>query len=388
MNDDVAGVVGELLPALFDDAAGVDAAGSISDRTIADLVAAGVFRMLQPKWCGGLETDPVRFYDVVRAVSGACGSTGWVASFLGVHPWHLALFDERAQHDVWSPDPAALICSSYAPVGRLISVAGGYELSGHWRFASGCAHTSWALLSGVVVAEHGQPVDIVTALVPRADYRIENVWDVVGLRGAGSNDLHADRIFVPDYRTLRNYDVALRRGPGQKLNTGSLYRLPFGSVFSYAVTAPLIGMAEGALEFFSERMRDRNSLSFGGGSHTADEPAHIAVARAGSEVDAAALQLSRNLGDLSECARRREEIPMDLRLRARRDQVCGTERACRAVDLVFAAAGGMALRRGNPIERAWRDVHTGSAHAANDVESSLALVGRGAFGLYVDDMLV
>jgi 3-hydroxy-9,10-secoandrosta-1,3,5(10)-triene-9,17-dione monooxygenase len=79
---------------------------------------------------------------------------------------------------------------------------------------------------------------------------------------------------------------------------------------------------------------------------------------------------------------------MALRLRARRDQVCGTERAVTAIDLVFQAARGLSLRRGNPIERAWRDAHAGSAHAANDVGASLAIVGRGAFGLYVDDMLV
>ncbi|MFQ6396214.1 3-hydroxy-9,10-secoandrosta-1,3,5(10)-triene-9,17-dione monooxygenase oxygenase subunit [Nocardia sp. KC 131] len=388
MSDDVAEAVRGLLPALAEGAAGIDSAGAVPAKTMTDLVGAGVFRMLQPKWCGGLETDPVRFYDAVRAISGACGSTGWLASVLGVHPWHMALFDERAQRDVWSDHPDALFCSSYAPVGRLVPVEGGFELSGHWRFASGCAHASWALLSGVVVAEHGQPVDIVTALVPRADYRVENVWEVVGLRGAGSNDMHADRVFVPEHRTLRNYDVALRRGPGQKLNSGPLFRLPFGTVFSYAVTAPMIGMAEGGLEIFLTRMRDRNRLSFGGGDSTADHAAQIAVARAGSEVDAAALQLSRNIRDLYECARRREEIPMELRLRARRDQVVGTERALKAIDLVYAAAGGLAQRRGNPIERAWRDAHTGSTHAANDVESSLALVGRGAFGLYVDDMLV
>ncbi|WP_330255762.1 acyl-CoA dehydrogenase family protein [Nocardia sp. NBC_00565] len=388
MDDDVAAAVRGLLPGLAERAPGVDVAGEISGSTMTELIDVGVFRMLQPKWCGGLETDPIRFYDVVRAIAGVCGSTGWVASVLGVHPWHVALFDERAQQDVWSARADTLICSSYAPVGRLVPVEGGYELSGHWRSASGCTHASWALLSGVVMADHGQPVEIATALVPRADYRIENVWDVVGLRGTGSDDLHADRVFVPEYRTLRNYDVALRRGPGQKLNSGPLYRLPFGTMFSYAMTAPIIGLAEGCLETFLARMRDRNRLSFGGGSLTSDQFTQVAAARAASEVDAAALQLVRNIRDLYECARRREDIPMELRLRARRDQVCGTERSVRAIDLVFAAAGGMARRSGDPIERAWRDAHTGSAHAANDVESSLALVGRGAFGLYVDDTLV
>ena len=79
---------------------------------------------------------------------------------------------------------------------------------------------------------------------------------------------------------------------------------------------------------------------------------------------------------------------MELRLRTRRDQVRGTERAVAAIDLLFKTAGGSSLRRGNPIERGWRDAHAGSVHVANDVERALALYGRSAFGLPVEDDLV
>ncbi len=378
--------VRQLLPQVAGRAKEVDATGHISEQAIAELVAAGVFRMLQPKWCGGLEADPSLFYELIRTIAGTCGSTGWVASFLGMSPWHVALFDERAQRDVWDDHAETLICSAYAPIGRLIPVPGGYELSGQWHFVSGCAHASWALLGGTVVSDTGQAVDIVTALVPRSDYRIENVWDSVGLRGTGSEDLHTERVFVPEYRVLRNFDVALRRGAGQKLNPGPLYRMPYGTMFSHAVTAPILGFADGSLRVFLDHMRDHTRLSLGGHTLTMDQ--HIAVGRAESEIDAALLQINRNLRELYECARRREAIPMRLRLRARRDQACGTEKAIRAIDMVFAAAGGISLRRGNPIERAWRDAHTGKVHAANDVNTALALYGQGAFGIPVDDMLL
>lgn len=386
MDVDVAEAVRKLRPALSERAAAVDADGSIPEQSMTELIEAGVFRMLRPKWSGGLESDPTQFYDVVRSISASCGSTGWVAAFLGVSNWHVALFDERAQRDVWAERPDTLICSSYAPVGRLVPVEGGYELTGHWRFASGCSHATWALLGGALVAENGQPVDIVTALIPLSDTRAAERWDAVGLRGTGSHGLHADRVFVPDYRALRNYDVVLRHSAGQKINSGPLYRMPYGTMYSTAVSAPILGVAEGCLETFVARMRGDNRLSFGSGNPAA--PQRAAVGRASSEIDAAVLQLHRNLRDLYECARRREEIPMELRLRARRDQALGSDRAVRSVDSIFAAAGGMSLHRGNPIERAWRDVHTGSVHAANDVAAALELYGQGAFGLPVDDMLV
>lgn len=112
------------------------------------------------------------------------------------------------------------------------------------------------------------------------------------------------------------------------------------------------------------------------------------MARAASEIDAAILQMDRNLRELMSFATGREEIPDELRLRTRRDQVRGTERALAAIDLLFKTAGGNSLERGNSIERAWRDAHAGSVHVANDVERTLAMYGRGAFGLTVEDNLV
>ena len=148
MANEVLQSIRDLLPTIAERAREVDESRHVSDAAIADLQQAGVLKMLQPKRYGGAEGDPVEFYEVVRAISGACGSTGWVASVLGVHPWHLALFDQRAQDDVWAQNDSELISSAYAPVGKLVPVEGGFELTGNWRFSSGCEHASWALLGG------------------------------------------------------------------------------------------------------------------------------------------------------------------------------------------------------------------------------------------------
>ncbi|MEU2979904.1 3-hydroxy-9,10-secoandrosta-1,3,5(10)-triene-9,17-dione monooxygenase oxygenase subunit [Streptomyces hirsutus] len=294
----------------------------------------------------------------------------------------------RAQDDVWGDDRDIRISSSYAPVGRLTPVDGGYRLTGRWSFSSGCEHATWALLGAPVVGAKGRPVDFLTVLVPRSDYTIEDVWDVVGLRGTASNDILVESVFVPAHRVLRNYEQAQLKGPGQQVNQGPLYRLPFGTIFTSAVTAPVIRAVSGGYESYVSLMKERVRLSLGGGRFTEDPFAQVAIARAASDIDATVLQMDRNLRELSELAAAGREIPMELRLRTRRDQVRGTERAVAAIDLLFKTAGGNALRRGNPIERAWRDAHAGSVHVANDVERALAMYGRGAFGLTVEDNLV
>ncbi|GII64314.1 acyl-CoA dehydrogenase [Sphaerisporangium krabiense] len=386
--DDVLAAVRALLPGIAARAASADENRRVPRESIRELLGTGVFRMLQPRRHGGAEREPADFFRVVREISAACGSTGWVVSVLGVHPWQLGLFHPAAQEEVWGPDQDALVSSSYAPVGRLVPVEGGYELSGRWRFSSGCEYASWALVGGLVVESHGRPVDFMTALVPRADYAIEDVWDVVGLRGTASNDIIVERAFVPGHRVLRGHEQARLRGPGQKVNTGPLYRMPFGSVFTNAVTAPVVGVAAGCYRAYVTAMRDRVRLSLGGGRFAEDAFAQVAVARAASEIDAAVLQTDHNLREVYRHAARGERIPMELRLRVRRDQVRATERALEAVDILFKTAGGNSLARGNPIERAWRDAHAGSVHVANDVERALVMYGKGEFGLTVEDQLV
>ena len=79
---------------------------------------------------------------------------------------------------------------------------------------------------------------------------------------------------------------------------------------------------------------------------------------------------------------------MELRLRARRDQVRATERCLEAIAGLFKNSGGHSLKNGNPIERAWRDGNAGSVHAANDTERWLSMYGKGAFGLPTEDAMV
>ena len=373
--------VGELLPVLRERAQEAEDARSVPAESIKALTETGFFRLLQPARFGGIEADPMTFYEAVRMIASACGSTGWVASVVGVHAWQLALFPAAAQDEVWGDDPATRMSSSYAPTGRARVAEGGYTLTGRWSFSSGCAHASWVLLGGIVTDAEKNPVDFKTFLLPISDYQIDDVWDTVGLRGTGSNDIVVEGVFVPEHRSLSFADVTKCVCPGQELNTAPLYKVPFGSVFSSTITTPIIGMASGAYDAHVAYQRDRISTAYLGAKTAEDPFAQVRVARAGAEIDAAWLALQHNMTELIAHARAGEPIPMPLRLRIRRDQVLGTERSVRAVDMLFENSGGRALRNGTAIQRFWRDVHAGRAHAINDPERALSMFGRGEFGL-------
>jgi len=381
--------VRELLPVLRERAQEAEDSRNVPAESVKALTETGFFRLLQPSRFGGLEADPITFLTAVRHIASACGSTGWVASVLGVHAWQLALFPVQAQDQVWAADSGTRMSSSYAPTGKAEAVSGGHRLTGRWSFSSGCDYATWVLLGAIVSDADGNPADFRTFLLPASDYVIDDVWDTVGLRGTGSNDVVVSGAFVPEHRSLSFTDVFRCACPGQEANPAPLYRLPYGSLFSYAITTPIIGMAMGAYEAHVAYQRERVRASYVGQKASEDPHSQVRVAEAAAELDSAWLALERNMTELMGLARAGEKIPVPLRLRVRRDQVRGTGQAITAVDRMFENSGGRALRSGTPIQRFWRDAHAGRVHAINDPERALSMFGRGEFGLRIqpDGML-
>ncbi|WP_433794906.1 3-hydroxy-9,10-secoandrosta-1,3,5(10)-triene-9,17-dione monooxygenase oxygenase subunit [Actinoplanes sp. CA-252034] len=381
--------VRELLPVLRERAQETEDRRSLAPETVKALAETGFFRLLQPARFGGHEAHPLDFLTCVRDIASACGSTGWVASVVGVHAWQLGLFPDRAQQDVWGADPGTRMSSSYAPTGKITRVDGGYRVDGRWSFSSGCDHATWVLLGGIVPpGDDGTPADFCTFLLPAADYTVEDVWHTVGLRGTGSNDIVVDGAFVPSYRALSFNDTARCVCPGQEQNPGPLYRIPYASIFTYAITTPIIGMATGAYRAHVDYTRERVRAAYAGVKAAEDPHAQVRVAEAAADIDSAWYAVEANMRELMDLTTAGTRLPMPLRLRIRRDQVRGTALAIRAVDRLFESSGGRALAIGTPIQRFWRDAHSGRVHAINDPERALSMYGRGEFGLPLNDAMV
>jgi 3-hydroxy-9,10-secoandrosta-1,3,5(10)-triene-9,17-dione monooxygenase len=376
--------VRDLLPTFRDRGDEAERLRVVPEASIKELEATGFFRLLQPKRYGGLEADPVDFYSAVRDIATADGSTGWVSSVVGVHPWQVGLFADEAQQAVWGEDPNVRLSSSYAPTGKAVLTEGGFTLSGKWSFSSGCDHCSWVLLGGLVFNEEGQVVDFRTFMVPREKYQIVDVWNVVGLRGTGSNDIVVEETFIPEAFTLSMGETGQCKGPGQAVNTSDLYKLPFHSIFTTTIATPILGMAKGAYQEHVDMQQKRVRAAYLGEKASLDPFAAVRIARASSEIDAGWALLMNNIREEQDLVARGEQIPLELRLRVRRDQVLGTARAIEAIDALFEASGGRALAEGTYLQRAWRDSHAGRVHAANDPERALQMYGAQQFGHKVD----
>ncbi|HZT65121.1 MAG TPA: flavin-dependent monooxygenase [Acidimicrobiales bacterium] len=361
--------VRQLLPGLRERSPEGERLRRLPDDTVKELRETGLTRLLQPKRYGGDEAHPAEFFEAILEIAGACGSTGWVASVVGVHPWQIAHWDDKAQAEVWGEDPDTWVSSSYMPGGKLVPCEGGYRLSGRWSFSSGSDHCRWVILGTMVDRGEGNPPEPRNSLIPRSDYVIEDVWNTVGLRGTGSNDIVIEDLFVPEYRTLNLIEMFGWKSPGLAVNTSPLYRMPFATLFSYAITGPIIGMAEGMVTEAMEHTRKRVSNVWG---KALEDPYTVAaLGEASREVDACRLQLFRNLNDMYATVEGGGKLTMEQRARARRDQVLATQRCVAAIDDLFDRAGAQAILLAKPMQRIWRDAHAAKHHTINTLERAL-----------------
>jgi len=357
----------------------------ILSETIAEMHAAGFFRVLQPRRWGGYEMDLGTFYDIEIALGAGDMSSGWTYGVLGVVSWFLGVMDDGSAQEVWGNDTMTLICSSTMPAGKATPIDGGYRLTGHWRYASGCEHCGWALLGGMVHAENAAP-DWRFFLVPRRDYQTVDTWQVAGLQGTGSIDVILDDVFVPAYRTQRLRDNFLLRGAGQALNTSSLYRLPFGQIFVRGVSTAGIGALQAMLTALIDFSRDRVSRA---GRRSAENPfVQLLCAETAAAIDEMRTTLHRNFATLHDYARRSETPPLELRLQHKFQSSAVIERCTLLASRIFKSTGAAGLSDELPFGRILADLMAARQHISNQYDYYGSNWGAAMFGLESKDFLL
>ena len=369
-----------LAPKLAERAFAADREGRVSEETIREMADAGLFRVLQPKRWGGYELDPRVFYTVQMSLAEGCMSTAWMYGVVGVHPWQLSLFPEAAQQDVWREDSDIRIASTYMPTGKAEPVNGGYAFSGRWGFSTGVEHCDWLFLGGLLPRKDGSgAMEHATFLVPKSDVKVEENWDVLGLRGTGSHDIVIGSAFVPEHRTHRTNDHSDAGCPGRATNPGWLYRVPFTQVFQRAVSSACIGALEGAIASF----RQRSALHVGKhGNKMAEDPnAQMAVTEAMMAADQLRLVLFRNYARIVHCAKTGEKMPVEERLMQRAQASAVPKITGERVNELMRACAASGTYKTNPIERIFRDIHQGRGHIANNTDAYARAHGGVMLGL-------
>lgn len=370
-----------LIPTLRARAAACEDARRISDETARDLVDAGFFRITQPASAGGYAMNPSALWAVTREIGRGCGSTAWVMSLLGLHPWLVGMFEPQAQDEVFA-DGDAIVPVLTGGVGRdlgMTAVPGGYEITGLWRYASGIDIATWVI--AMVPIMRGDAPEPHLVLVPKREFCIDHAsWNVLGMRGTGSKDVRLERAFVPMHRMVPWLDAQRGVYPGSAVNREPTYRAPLNGLFAMSTAAAVVGVASGAVDHFVDSVKTRVVIGTGQ-RQIEDKAIHLEAGHCAAQVHMAFALLLRDVDEMYETARRGEAFATDRRARYRMDAALIARTALAAADRMFNAVGGSLLPSGAPLERCFRDIHAMASHFLLQPEPAAEIYGRVLLGL-------
>src|SRR3982751_6029905 len=231
-----------LQPLIARDSDEIERTRRLTPAVTAALIENGLYRALLPQSFGGIEASLEAFMQMQEEIAKADASTAWCLGQCSVCAMTAAYLDPDAANEIFNVAPGIL---AWGAINHEVKVVpGGYMANARWDFASGSRQASW-LGAHVRVVEadgtlrkkkDGSP-EIRTILFPVSSATMYDVWDVIGLKGTGTDSYSVDNLFVPEkFAALRDEPSALRE-------KGPLYKIPTNAIYSMGFAATSLGVA-------------------------------------------------------------------------------------------------------------------------------------------------
>jgi resorcinol 4-hydroxylase (FADH2) len=379
----ILGRIRELRPEIASRALATEKAKRVPAETMEALRDTGVFRTMQPERFGGYEYGPAELAQIGFELGRACGSTGWCGTLAVCFGWKMAFFPLEAQEEVYD-DPDNLLAVSYTPSPKVEEVDGGYKISGHWPYASGVDSAAWLILA-MLIPGKGTPPALAWCLVPVSDVVVDHdSWNVSGLEGTGSKTVAIpDPVFVPKHRVLPISAVFSGKVPGLEVPGNHQARYGFPTFGPTALVSPIVGMAQGALDAFTETARGAQRIARPGVMEKVAESPLIQslIGQAAAHIDAAQTLMVTSLREGQNVVRAGGTLDIEQRVRIRRNHGFAARTSAEVVNDLFFKVGAAAIDEKNRVQRFWRDANAAALHTSIDWDTLSALYGTQQLGL-------
>lgn len=357
-------LVAALADIVAEEAAAAEAARTMTPGIVGALWETGLMRYMNPAEAGGAEPGFAEMLATWQRMAYLDGSFGWIgiANLPSAAAVAAYLPDQGFAEVFGDPDRRVTLGGQFAPNGQGVKVDGGYRVSGAWNFGSGTGHSAYVcagilpLDDGNFVADPDGQVQLLAAVVPRDEVTFTDGWHVQGLKGTGSYDYTMTDVFVPEHRTFNLFARTPYRG------SSPTFRMGLMAITAAGHAAWALGVAESMLDDVAElartkaRMSDmetlvnRQGFQRGFAHHTAMwRAARLLVVDTFTAAEAAVAA-----GD---------DLTPRMRADMRVAATYATEASREVAQWAHLVAGTTAIREGSRLERAFRDLYTGTQHA-------------------------
>jgi 3-hydroxy-9,10-secoandrosta-1,3,5(10)-triene-9,17-dione monooxygenase len=380
-----------LIPQVRAQAEEAEVLGHHTGELDGEFIKAGFYRMLQPRRFGGYEFDMATFWKAMLAISTGDPGTGWGLT-LGTHHALVvgAYYPLDGQREIFGPAGDFRCPARAAPQGTAEPADGGYVVTGTWDYASGIAHANHFMGNALVPAagQAGEPLNIVV-VVPRDKVTVLDDWGngvTLGMNSSGSNGVRADHVFVPQRHTsVSDWTRRETPAPGMAWHGSPLFCGRIYAIYHAGLVIPMIGAARAALEEYEQIIRTKNTI-FGpqiprythpdyqrtyGYAQALTDSAEAIILQVGEQYR----ELSQRWADGGEPFTREMDVRMFTMV-----QQAG-QLAVKAVTEIFAAASSSAAKRGQRLQRYYRDASMYHGHVSAQYLATAGELARVHFGL-------
>ena len=325
------------------------------------LHAAGFYRMVIPRALGGLQVDPLTYLRVVELLAEGTGSVGWNLANNGIGQLVTLGLPDEGVHEIHGPGPSVIAGTAVQGGGQAVPVEGGYRVTGHWTFGSGCQESTW-MLGSFQILDGGEPRRrpdggslYWRGVFPRAEAEVvPGSWDVAGLRGTGSFDWTVKDVFLPERRTVAHVGVPLdnqwARWPG------ITYALPSQAWVGPHHSAVITGIARAGINALIALACEKTPRGRTG--MLCENPqVQDAIGRADAGLNAGRVYRSAMITELWNTIAAGGETTLEQRARCRLASTYAADSAREAMDLVYRHGGSTSFKRESRLAECWRDLH-------------------------------
>lgn len=256
---------------------------------------------------------------------------------------------------------------------RAERVSGGYRFTGKKSFGSLTPVWTSLGIHGMDTSDPSAP-KVVHAFMSRdtEGYRIDETWDVLGMRATRSDDTLLDGAFVPDRYVARVVPAGAAGADRFVLALFAWALLGFGNIY--------FGLARRALELTVQSLQGKRSIALSRPMIYHPEVQHR-IAQMQLALDPIEPHLERIAQDWSSGVDHGALWPAKI-LSAKYHAV---ESAWRVVDLAMEVAGGFGIFKRSGLEQIFRDARLGRIHPGNSMFTH-ELVGKTVLGIDPDEM--
>jgi alkylation response protein AidB-like acyl-CoA dehydrogenase len=336
---------------------------TLNPRTVDALWASGLLQWCNPLEAGGCEPSFGEMIDTWIELAWQDGSLGWIgiANLPSAAACAAYLPDAGFDEVFTRHDHRVTAGGQFFPNGLGETVEGGYRVTGAWNFGSGTGHSQYVAagfiptVDGQMVADADGIPPLMVAVIPHAEIEFTDGWHVQGLKGTGSYDYNVDDLFVPGHRTFELFCRTPLRGSSPAFRMGLMPITAAGHA-SWA-----LGVAKSMLDDVTElaltkvRMGDEASLA-----HRASFQRNLSHHRA--MWTAARLLVVSTFDQVEQAVGSGQDLTPTQRADMRVAATYATDASRDIVQWAHLAAGTSAIREGSRLERAFRDMYTGTQH--------------------------